>query len=72
MLDFDNWNFGAPDRKASGQDKKDKVWSGEGKRTDDRASGTGRNTHNKHEKKGGAGGKGNWGTTDVNAQEEPT
>ena len=64
---FHNWNLTAPEKKTQG-DKKG--WSGEGKRTDDRVSGTGKNAHNKYEKKGGAGGKGNWGTENTDVGED--
>jgi len=36
-------------------------YNGEGKREFDRKSGSGANAHNKYEKKGGVGGKSNWG-----------
>jgi len=46
------------------------TYSGDGKRQYDRVSGTGQNTFNKHEKKSGGGGKGNWGKADLTGVEE--
>jgi len=46
------------------------TYGGEGKRQYDRASGTGQNAFNKHEKKGGGGGKGNWGKADLTGDGE--
>ena len=48
-----------------------KGYSGEGKRNFDRHSGDGKNAHNKYEKKGGTGGKGNWGTENTKIDEDP-
>jgi hypothetical protein len=56
-------------RNAEGRPDKN-TWGGEGKRTHERQSGTGGNTFNKAEKKGGAGGKGNWGQPDLTGGEE--
>jgi len=43
-------------------------YTGQGKRQYDRHSGTGKNTFNKYEKKGGQGGKGNWGSENVDVE----
>merc|ERR1712013_605687 len=51
-------------RSYEGKQVKDSYNSGE-KRQYDRHSGTGKGAFNKYEKKGGVGGKGNWGTKDV-------
>merc|ERR1712013_366647 len=51
-------------RSYEGKQVKDSYNSGK-KRQYDRHSGTGKGAFNKYEKKGGVGGKGNWGTKDV-------